>query len=151
QRSEFWLAEPLIKRCLAIRESNLDPNHLDLADALNDLADLAYGQAKYAQAEPLYRRAVGIWESVFRPHDPRIARALHHMGMLHHSQGNYHQAEPLYSKAIAAHERPPTPQAMQQLVNNLIELADSYQKNGNIREADVLYKRLVSVQAKVVR
>jgi hypothetical protein len=40
---------------LAIREDALGPMYLDVADSLNNLAELYRIQGKYTQAEPLYQ------------------------------------------------------------------------------------------------
>ncbi len=55
-------AEPLYRRALEIREKQLGPNHPDVAQSLNNLAELLRAQGNYAEAEPLYRRALEIFE-----------------------------------------------------------------------------------------
>ena len=57
-------AEPLYQRALAIREKALGPDHPDVAESLNNLAELYSNQGKYAEAEPLYKRALAIDENL---------------------------------------------------------------------------------------
>ena len=51
-------SDPLYKRALAIREKALGPDHPDVAQSLNNLADLYRAQGRHADAEPLYKRAL---------------------------------------------------------------------------------------------
>ena len=44
------------QRALAIREKSLGADHPDVANNLNNLANLYYDQRKYAEAKPLYKR-----------------------------------------------------------------------------------------------
>ena len=46
-------AEPLYRRCLAIREKQLGPDHPEVANSLNNLAHLYRSMGRYAEAEPL--------------------------------------------------------------------------------------------------
>ena len=51
-------ADPLYNRALANREKALGPDHPDVAQSVNNLADLYSAQGRYADAEPLYKRAL---------------------------------------------------------------------------------------------
>jgi hypothetical protein len=57
-----YIAEPLYRRALLIREKALGPNHLDVATSLANLAALKAAQGAHAEAEHLYRRALEIRE-----------------------------------------------------------------------------------------
>jgi tetratricopeptide (TPR) repeat protein len=61
-QGKYDLAEPLLKRALAIREQSLGPDHPKTATSLNNLAVLSKTQGKYDLAEPLYKRALEIYE-----------------------------------------------------------------------------------------
>src|ERR1700733_9551730 len=50
------------ERALALREKALGPNHPDVANSLNNLAELYRVQGAYARAEPLLARALDIRE-----------------------------------------------------------------------------------------
>jgi tetratricopeptide (TPR) repeat protein len=64
-RAQYWEAEPLFKRAIAIGEKTLGPEHPDLAIRLNNLAMLYQDQGKYEEAEPLFKRALAIYEQKF--------------------------------------------------------------------------------------
>ena len=51
-------ADPLYKRALATWKKALGPDHPDVAQSVNNLADLYLAQGRYADAEPLYKRAL---------------------------------------------------------------------------------------------
>jgi tetratricopeptide (TPR) repeat protein len=59
-------ALPLYQRALALRESDLGPDHPDTAQALTSLAQLYWAQGQYAQALPLFQRTTGwmCWQSL---------------------------------------------------------------------------------------
>ena len=58
--SQYAKAEPLYERSLKIRESKLGPDHPDVADSLNNLANLYADTDQYAKAESLYQRSLKI-------------------------------------------------------------------------------------------
>ena len=63
-------ADPLYKRALATWKKALGPEHPDVAQLLNNLADLYLAQGRYADAEPLYKRALAIREKALGPITP---------------------------------------------------------------------------------
>ena len=54
-------AEPLYKRSLQIRETQLGADHPSTATSLNNLAALYESMGRYSEAEPLYLRTLEIW------------------------------------------------------------------------------------------
>ena len=60
----FRAAESCLKRSLAMRETLLADNHLDIAQSLNNLAALCSDLGQYQQAVPLYERALDIRQKV---------------------------------------------------------------------------------------
>ena len=61
---------------MAILEAAFDPDHPDVAFALNNLALLYLAQGRYAEAEPLFKRALAIMEKAFGPGHPHVAVSL---------------------------------------------------------------------------
>ncbi|MFN5390499.1 MAG: tetratricopeptide repeat protein, partial [Pseudanabaena sp.] len=57
-------------RSLEIRERQLGANHPDVANSLNNLAELYRAQGKYSEAEPLYVRAIQILEKALGSDHP---------------------------------------------------------------------------------
>ena len=61
--------ELLSNRALGISQG-IAPNHPEVANGLNNLADVRVIQGHYAEAEPLYRQALSILENSFGPGTP---------------------------------------------------------------------------------
>src|SRR5215831_13454379 len=65
-------AIPLAERSLAIRESELGPNHPDVAVSLHLLGRARMEAAVYAQAKPVFERALAIREAALGPRHPDV-------------------------------------------------------------------------------
>jgi tetratricopeptide (TPR) repeat protein len=57
-------------RSLEILERQLGADHPDVANSLNNLAELYRAQGKYSEAEPLYVRAIQILEKALGSDHP---------------------------------------------------------------------------------
>lgn len=97
---KFPEAEPFLKHALEQREQTLDPNHPDVGQSLNNLADLYQDQGKYADAEPLFQRALRINEQALGADHPQVALNLNNLALLYKTQGKYADAEPLYQRSF---------------------------------------------------
>ena len=64
-------AEQLCNRALAIREKALGPEHPDVAQTLNLLALVYWGQGRYGDAVPLFEKALAIREKTLGPEHRR--------------------------------------------------------------------------------
>ena len=62
----------MYKRSLAIREKVLGPGHLDVAESLNNLAELYRSIGDYAHAAPLYKSSLATREKVLGPKHPDV-------------------------------------------------------------------------------
>jgi tetratricopeptide (TPR) repeat protein len=93
-------AEALYKRALAISEKALGPDHPEVAESLNNLAELYGAQGRYADAEPLYKRALAIREKALGPDHPEVAESLNDLAELYRAQGRYADAMPLVQITI---------------------------------------------------
>jgi tetratricopeptide (TPR) repeat protein len=61
-KAEYAQAEPLMRRALAIDETNYGADHTNVAMRLSNLAQLLQDTNHLAEAEPLMRRALAIGE-----------------------------------------------------------------------------------------
>jgi CHAT domain-containing protein len=99
--SRYADAEPLYKRSLAIREKALGPDHLDVANSLNNLALLYQTQGgRYADAEALYQRTLAIFEKALGPDHPDVATSLNNLALLYSLQSHYNDALPLVRRVM---------------------------------------------------
>src|SRR5262249_7152012 len=95
----------IAQRVLAIREKALGRDHPDVAQSLNNLAELYRYQRRYADAEPLFRRSLDIREKALGRDHPDVARSLNNLALLYQSQRRYADAEPLYQRSLAIREK----------------------------------------------
>ncbi|EFH86219.1 FxSxx-COOH system tetratricopeptide repeat protein [Ktedonobacter racemifer] len=131
-------AEPLLQQARNIWESALSPSHVDVALALDGLANLYYHQAKFQEAEKLFLRSLQIREGMLTPDHPLIALTLHGLGRLYGRMGNHQQAEPLLLRALRILEKEPTSLASRgYLLSNLGEV---YREQGKYKEAEPCYR-----------
>jgi tetratricopeptide (TPR) repeat protein len=70
--ADYTQAQDLLEKLLKIREAE-GKEDLELALALNELAELYRSQGKYAEAEPLLQRALAIWEQKLGKDHPDVA------------------------------------------------------------------------------
>jgi tetratricopeptide (TPR) repeat protein len=104
-QGRYAQAEPMLKRDLAAAERELGPNHLDLANPLNDLASLYWNQGRYDEAEPLFRRALGITEKALGPDHPKVGTSLNNLAELYRTQGRHGDADRLLKRSLAIAEK----------------------------------------------
>jgi tetratricopeptide (TPR) repeat protein len=76
------VAEPLMRRALAIDEKSLGPEHPSVAISLNNLAQLLKDINRLSEAEPLMRRALAIDEKSLGHEHPSVARDLNNLANL---------------------------------------------------------------------
>jgi CHAT domain-containing protein len=137
-------AIPLATEALQIRETALGPEHPDVAQSLNNLAELYRLQGNYIAAEPLYQRALRIRETALGPDHPWVAFSLNNLASLYRVQGNYGAAEPLIQRALRIWETalgPDHPDVALSL-NNLAEL---YRVQGNYGAAEPLFQSTLRI------
>jgi tetratricopeptide (TPR) repeat protein len=148
-RGRYTDAEPLYGRALAIREKTLGPEHLGVANSLNNLAVLYRAQGQYAKAEPLFQRALTIRKKVLGPEHPYLATSLNNLAGLYDTQGQYAKAEPLYLRALATREMAVGPEHPG-LALSLNNLAVLYYHQGRYAEAEPLFHRALAIREKAL-
>ncbi|MEY3401369.1 MAG: hypothetical protein RLZZ86_984 [Cyanobacteriota bacterium] len=105
KQGRYSEAIPLAERVLAMRKRLLNPEHIDVATSLNNLAELYTSQGRYAEAEPLYHQALEMIKRLFGQEHPRVATSLNNLALLYAKQGRYMEAEPLYRQALNMRKR----------------------------------------------
>jgi tetratricopeptide (TPR) repeat protein len=146
-RAQYFEAEELYRRALAIDEEHLGPDHADVANRLNNLAGLLSETNRQVEAEPLYRRALAIDEKRLGPDDPSLATPLNNLAGLLSETNRLTEAEPLYRRALAIDEKrfgPEHPSVAIRL-NNLAGLLGAMNR---MAEAEPLYRRALTIDEK---
>jgi CHAT domain-containing protein/Flp pilus assembly protein TadD len=149
EQGKYGEATPLAEKALAIREKELGPDHPDVAESLNSLAELYLNQGNLVEAEPLLQRSLAIREKVLRPDHPDAAESLSNLATLYYFQGNYAEAEPLYMRSLAIKEKALGPDHPDVAIG-LNNLALLYSDQGNYAEAEPLLQRSLAIVEKAL-
>ncbi len=148
QQGLYKEAAPLFQRSLAIFEKVLGPEHLLVANSLNDLGSLYLAMGDYAPAAPLYQRSRMILEKLLGSEHPSVANSINNLASLYQTQGDYARATPLYQRALVILEKALGPEHSS-VANSLSNLASLYRAQGDYAAAAPLYQRALAIYEKV--
>ncbi len=142
QQAETWK-----RRNLEIREESLGMDHIHVAAALNDLANLLLDTNRLSEAEPMYHRALKIDEESLGPDHPYVATTLNNLAQLLKATNRLSEAEPMYHRALKIDEEslgPDHPDVAIRLNN----LAGLLQATNRLTEAEPLRRRALKIDEK---
>lgn len=108
-------------------EQHLRPQHLYVADALNDLGILYCHQGRYPEAEALFQR---VLEQLGSQH-PQSAHSFKNLAMLYFYQKQYIKAESFFQQALSLFEQhlPLHPSFIEALENYIYLLRETHQED----------------------
>ncbi|MBQ6656278.1 MAG: CHAT domain-containing protein [Ottowia sp.] len=138
------LAKLYHKRTLATREKQLGAEHPDVAESLNNLAEVYFVQARYADAEPLYKRALAILEKQLGAEHIAVANTLDSLASMYHVQNRYTDAEPLYKRALEIKEKALGAEHPS-VASGLTKMATMYIHQARYAEAEQSYMRSLEI------
>ena len=142
--AEWSLAEPLMRRVIAVNEASFGKDHPEVATCLNNLAALLQDTNRLAEAEPLMRRALAIDEASFGSHHPNVARDLNNLAQLLKATNRLAEAEPLIRRALVIDEASfgtdPT-----NVSRGLKNLAALLHDTNRLAEAEPLMRRALAI------
>ena len=145
QNLAAWtLAEPLMRRALAIDEASLGPHHPDVAIDLDNLAALLKTTSRLAEAEPLMRRALAIAETSFGPDHTGVATTLNNLAELFYATNRLAEAEPLMRQVMAIFEKS-LGENHPNVATALNNLAALLQDTNRLPEAEPLMRRALAI------
>jgi len=142
-------AELLLKRGLAILETELGTSHPEVAAARNKLALVYQAEGLPGRAEPLHQRALSMQQSVLGPDHVDVATSLNNLAILYKGQGLYERARPLYERALAIREKAFGPQHPE-VAASLANLATLHEAQGLHARAEELLRRALAIQEKAL-
>lgn len=143
------LAEPLLKRALAIHIAVYGENSILTAESLHNLGWFFHAHGFLTEAEPLLRRALAIREALLAPNHLDISWSVYGLACVLEKLGQIDTAEKLYRKGLAIRERifgddsPYTARSMTQLAFRL-------HNQGRLEEAEILLRRAIAIGEKDV-
>jgi tetratricopeptide (TPR) repeat protein len=143
-KADYFEAEKLKRRALAIMEKSYGPDHTEVATALNNLSELLKATNRLAEAEPLMRRALAIDETRSGPDHPNVARDLNNLAGLFQATNRLAEAEPRMRRALAIFETSlgPNHPSVATYLNNLGHLL---QATNRVAEAEPLIRRALAI------
>jgi len=149
QQGEYEKAIIYAKRALELAEETFGAESPDVAESLNNIAQLYVVQGHYHQAEPLLIQSLEIRKKAFGANHPDVAESLNNMGFLYYKQGEYDKAESLYKQSLTIRETalgPDHPDVALSL-NNLALL---YKMQGEYDQSELLHKRSLRTLATIL-
>jgi tetratricopeptide (TPR) repeat protein len=129
-RVELWQRRQLLERSLATREACLGPDHLDVAQSLNDLGGVLRELGELPAARDVYRRALAIREARLGPDHLDVADSVAGLGLVWGNLGDLPAARAAHERALAIREarlgpdHPRVAQSLSPLGSVLRELGD---------------------------
>ncbi|HET6881718.1 MAG TPA: CHAT domain-containing tetratricopeptide repeat protein, partial [Pirellulales bacterium] len=138
-------AEPLYQRSLKIREAKLGPEHPDVAQSLESLANLYTGMGKNDEAKLFYERSLKILEAKRGPDHPDVATSLNNLAILYNHMGQYAPAELLYQRSLNIREAKLGSDHLD-VAASLNNLAALYCDMGQYARAEPLHQRSLRIR-----
>jgi tetratricopeptide (TPR) repeat protein len=97
---ELHQTEHLLEQVLKIQEKLLGPEHVELAQTLNNLGVLRHTQGRDAEAEAFYRWALEICEAHLSPQDPDMVSLMQNYAAFLQEVGRGLEAEIFKNRAL---------------------------------------------------
>jgi CHAT domain-containing protein/tetratricopeptide (TPR) repeat protein len=142
-------ARSLAERALEIRRKELGPEHLDVAQSLNNLGNIYYDKGDYEKAELLYQQSLALREKRLGPEHHRVAASLNNLALIYYDQGDYEKAEQVHQRVLAILEKTLGAEHPQ-VANSLNNLAISYRAKGDYAKAESIQQRVLAIREKTL-
>jgi serine/threonine protein kinase len=140
-------AEPLVTGALEIREKELEPSDLQVAESFLSLAALRQRQGKFQESKELFQRALDIRAEALPPGNPLIAEAQLGLGEIHFELNELAEAESLYKSSLEIREKALGPDHPD-VAGSLLDLGWLYYNDSQFERAEAIYKRSLSILEK---
>lgn len=144
----FEEAESYYKQALNEKEHSLGKKHRDVAETLNNLADLYYLNGHPEHCEKLYRRALEINKR--DQLNIQVCRSLNGLAILENDAGDKIEAEKFLVRAIKIHQKAER-RDMPYYATVLTNLGILYTNTGRYDEAEPLFEKAKFVQEQSLR
>ena len=144
-QKKYDRAEPLYRRALAIREAQLEPTHLLVAQSLNNLAALCRDRSQYAEAENLIKRSLAIKENLHGSRHMSLTNSINTLAAIYGDQSRYAEAEELFKRSLdirqdAFGSHHPS------VASSLVGLGETYADQGRYPEARAVFERALRIR-----
>ncbi|KAL0028676.1 hypothetical protein WJX79_009990 [Trebouxia sp. C0005] len=148
-QGQFKNAEVPLRDALAILESELGSDHLDIAKACNGLAVVLFRLHQYQGAQDLYARAYDIQSSKLGPEDKEVATTMNNTAGLLKAMGKLADAEVVYRTVLDIREKELGPDHVD-VAASLNNIAVLLKTSGQFEEAEEMYTRSIAIKEKAL-
>ncbi|MEM7350169.1 MAG: tetratricopeptide repeat protein [Acidobacteriota bacterium] len=147
--SLFDVARPLFEKALALRRQALGNEHVDVAESLDELANLLRETGDYAAAEPLFREALQLRRELLGDEHADVAKSLDGLALLLRAKGDMEAYGTLVRLALAMRknlfgdEHPA-------VAESLKHLAIFYRSRRDYEQAEPLFRQSLAINRKLL-
>lgn len=139
----------LLSQALRMRQDLLGRDHLDTAESLAHLAELAVVLGRYRRADVLASAALGIRQEQLEPTDLLVGSALGLVGMVRTERGRYRDAAPVLQQALEIQTRN-LGREHPEVAETLSRLAEVSFMQGHYVEAERLLRQALAINVEVL-
>jgi eukaryotic-like serine/threonine-protein kinase len=145
---ELQKAEDMLRESLRLLKKTEGSNNRDVADVLEDLADVLRDENKLSEAEILAREALAIQRTLGND-NPHIIGALNNLALVVWKQGKLAEADKLNREALEICEkfRGTDDEAVARLLNNLALVLEDEAK---LSEAEAMHREALALYRKIL-
>src|SRR5690349_9964417 len=147
EQGRYRDAESLLRRAVAVSETQTDADAATLTLGLAALAYNQVNQGKLVEAEALYARALPIAETALGADHASVAEMIDGFAEVHRRSGRFREAESLQRRALASRERTLGAEHAK-VAQSLNNLALIYTDEQRYAEAEPVFERALSVAEK---
>jgi len=142
-------AEALHRKRISKLENTLGPDHIHLANSLEDFGDFLADEAapRYAMVESLYKRAIAMYEKALGPEHPKVRSILYTLAKIHILTRHQAEAEALFKRCLAMMENAHGLEDLK-VAKIVRHFAALYYLSGRFAEAVPLYMRELAIKEK---
>jgi serine/threonine protein kinase/Tfp pilus assembly protein PilF len=141
-------SEAMLRRALAIRETQEPRDPKALADCLHELGASLYWQGRYKTASSFYRRSLQLRRETISGDHRDIALSLTHLGACYLAIGDHNEAHDLYTQALEMRKRMYGSEH-EEIAQSLNNLAKSYMEAEDYARAEALFRQSLALIIKL--
>ena len=142
-------ARPLLEQALALGSPVFGPEHVRLAQSLNDLGVLLSEMGDYAAAGRSLEEALRMRRKLLGLEHADVAITLVELGRVYQDQGFNSRAEPLHREALAI-RRKVWGNEHRETATSLSDLGSVLRLNGDLSGAEALLRQCLAINLKVL-
>ncbi len=149
RQGKYQEAIPLAEQTLEIRKNILGDSHPDVAQSLNNLAELYRAMGRYEEALPRFQDALTMRKKHLGDSHPDVATSLNNLAGLYRAMGRYEESLPRYQDALAMRKKH-LGDSHPDVATSLNNLAALYESMGRYEEALPRYQDALAMLKKLL-